>query len=174
MCCNCRKFSILYKLVSFTLAGITSHILTWFLCAANAHFLTLLSEMSFYLKYEASLKYCTNSLVECQQTLSPTVVLTFPSQRSNTTLVLGTLTQRWWKKYSQPCCVLTQLRPWKSRQRYFGRAWPPLKLHACLWGALASLVGLSITATVWFGNAKTQHDSKFCFIAQKLPLYLLM
>lgn len=170
MCCNCRKFSILYRLVSFTLAGITSHVLTWFLCAANAHFLTLLFELSFCLKYEALLKYCTNSLVECQRTLSPTVVLTFPSQRSTTTVVPGTLTQHWWKKNTQPCYSLTQFRPWKSHQRYFDRAWPPLKLHTCLRGALASLVGLSIVAAVWFGNTK----SKLCFIAQKLPLYLLM
>lgn len=105
MCCNCRNFPILYKLVSFTLAGITSHILTWFLCAVNTHFLTLLSELSFCLKYEALLKYCTNSSVKCWRTPSPTVVLVFPSQHSNTTLILGTLAQRWWNTVPSPAAV---------------------------------------------------------------------
>jgi len=66
MCCNCRNFPIWYKLTSFTLAGIASHILTWFLRAPNTHFLMLLSELSSCLKYEAILKCCTNSLVKCQ------------------------------------------------------------------------------------------------------------
>lgn len=102
MCCNCRNFLILCKLVSFTLAGITSHILTCFLCAVNIRFLMLLSELSFCLKYEALLKYCTNSLVKGRWTLSPTVVLIFLSQHSTTTLILGTLTQGWWNTFPSP------------------------------------------------------------------------
>lgn len=105
MCCNCRNFPILYKLVSFTLAGIASHILTWFLCAVNTRFLTLLSELSLCLKYEALLKYCTNSLVKCRQTLSPTVVLVFPSHHSNSTLILGTWAQRWQNTVPSPAAV---------------------------------------------------------------------
>lgn len=106
MCCNCRNFPILYKVVSFTLAGITSCILTWFLCAVNTHFLALLSELSSCLKYEAILKYCTNSLVKCQRTLSPMVVHVFLSQQSSTMLIPENLAQ-WWQKKTFP----TPLQP---------------------------------------------------------------
>lgn len=120
MCCNCRNFPILYKVVSFTLAGITSCILTWFLCAVNTHFLALLSELSSCLKYEAILKYCTNSLVKCQRTLSPMVVHVFLSQQSSTMLIPENLAQCWQKKHSQLHCNLAQLKLWKKRfQMYF-------------------------------------------------------
>lgn len=109
MCCNCRNFPSLYKFVSFTLAGITSHILTWVLCAVNTHFLTLLPELSFSLKYEVLLKYCTNSLVKCRWTLSPTVVLIFLSQHSNTTPILATLTRGWQNIFPSPAAVWPNL-----------------------------------------------------------------
>lgn len=158
MCCNSRNFPILYKFVSFTLAGEGSPY-SQFLCVVNAHSLTALSELS---HFGGDVKHCCNAAPILHWRAGESFLpgwCSLSCLTPHSTLILGTLARGWWHlshSISSDPVQTVQKPPEMFRQ------WFTILRASSAWNSTF------IIAPEGFGITKPQ----LCFISQKL-FYLL-